>query len=64
MLDMHIRPSEIMGINDTYTAFCFDEACAFIISEIQDGKKPVIKKETNENKKVTRPSEIYAKYNN
>lgn len=26
------RPSEIVGINDTYLAFCFDEACDYILS--------------------------------
>lgn len=26
------RPSEILGIEDNYLAFCFDEACDFILS--------------------------------
>lgn len=36
-------PSSLLGINDKYTAFCFDEACAYIISEIEDGKQPKFK---------------------
>lgn len=67
MLDMHTRPSELIEIEDAYTAFCFDEACAFILSEMQDGKEVVIKTgEDNEgNKKhYNKPSDIYKKYNN
>lgn len=34
------RPSEIIADLDTYTAFCFDEACSYILSCIQgNGKK-------------------------
>lgn len=34
------KPSDILGDLDTYTAFCFDEACLFIIQCFQgDGKK-------------------------
>ena len=35
-----IRPSEILGIVDTYTAYCLDEACAYITSKIQKGEEP------------------------
>lgn len=61
---MHIRPSEIMGIDDVYTAFCFDEACAFIISEIQDGKEPIIGPKNKDSKGTTlnKPSDLYNKY--
>ena len=31
------RPSNIIGIDDEYTSFCFDEACAYIMSKIDDG---------------------------
>lgn len=61
--DCHCRPSEMMGIEDTYTAFCFDEACAFIIQKIRDGEKPIIKVEGD--KLIYRkPSDLYRKYNN
>lgn len=35
-----VRPSEILGIIDVYTAYCLDEACAYIISKIQKGEEP------------------------
>lgn len=66
MLDMHIRPSEIMGITNTYLAFCFDEACAYIIKEMQDGKEPVFKIDNDIKKeagKKVKPSDIYSKFN-
>ena len=34
------RPSDIIGIEDDYTRYCFDEAVAYIISRIKDGAKP------------------------
>lgn len=64
MLDMHTRPSEMMGIEDTYTAFCFDEACAYILRELKDGKEPVIKNDLTSKKEVSKPSDLYSKYNN
>ena len=33
-------PSEIARIYDEYTAFCFDEACDYIISQLEQEKKP------------------------
>lgn len=41
------RPSSFLGITDAYTAYCFDEACAYITSRIKDGEEP------NFNKGVT-----------
>ena len=37
----HVRPSQILNLEDEYTAFCFDEACANIIAHLQDGDKPI-----------------------
>ena len=36
------RPSEIIGLTNNYEAFCFDEACVYIINEIskEDAKEP------------------------
>lgn len=34
-------PSNMMDIADPYTAYCFDEACAYIVSKIENGEKPV-----------------------
>lgn len=58
---MHTRPSELLDIQDAYTAFCFDEACAFIISKIKDGEEPIIKVGDKE-KTISKPSDIYKKY--
>ncbi len=60
------RPSEILGItNDPYLAFCFDEACEFILSmrttEIveENGKRYVAEKWIKEpnwiDKKIQKP---------
>ena len=66
----HSRPSKILGIDDEYTAYCLEEACAWIISKIDDDEKPNFDKKDKkkENKKVEKkrtrmlPSEIYKKY--
>lgn len=50
-----------MGIEDGYTAFCFDEACAFIVEQIKDGKKPIMRVEHN-NIVYSKPSDLYRKY--
>ncbi len=36
------QPSQIMGIEDSYTAFCFDEACMYISHELdkEQGRRP------------------------
>lgn len=34
------RPSTLLDIYDPYTAFCFDEACAYIIQKIEKGEEP------------------------
>lgn len=63
MLGMHSRPSEIMDIEDAYLAFCFDEACAFIIKKIMDGEEPIIRiNPDNGNKEYKLPSDLYKKY--
>lgn len=65
MLNMQTRPSELLDIDDAYTAFCFDEACAYILSELQDKKEPIIKKgkDSNNNAKhYSKPSDVYDKY--
>jgi hypothetical protein len=45
-----LRPSEILNIPDEYTAFCFDEACEYIITKLEDGKKPCFIEDEIENK--------------
>lgn len=34
------RPSEIIGLEGTYESFCFDEACVYITSKLQDEDSP------------------------
>ena len=57
------RPSAMMGIEDSYTAYCFDEACAFIQQKLKDGEKIVQKKEEIHTHYST-PSQLYQKYDN
>jgi len=68
MLGMSCRPSEILEIYDPYTAFCFDEACAYIVRQLEDGQEPILKREKLNN--VVKPqsykkaSELYSKFSN
>lgn len=62
MLDMHTKPSDILGIEDAYTAFCFDEACAYIIKRISDGEEPHIVNPEVAGKSYKKPSDLYAMY--
>ncbi|MCE9677209.1 MULTISPECIES: hypothetical protein [Paraclostridium] len=32
-------PSEIIGLDDDYVAFCFDEACMYILNEYEQGNE-------------------------
>ena len=65
-----IRPSKIAGIEDTYIAYCFDEACAYIQIRIDNEEKPVFNKIGDDEKSKKRikknqrmlPSEIYERY--
>ena len=49
-------PSEIMQIEDEYTAFCFNEACNYIVSQIKDGNEPQYEKKK---KKVRSMAEYF-----
>lgn len=35
---MHVRPSVLMGLTDSWAAWCVDEAIAVLTIELQDGK--------------------------
>jgi hypothetical protein len=39
------RPSSILSIEEEYTKYCFDEACAYIIAMMEKGETPVFVKE-------------------
>lgn len=45
-----------MGIDDEYTAFCFDEACEYIVKRILKGDEPQYEKRK---KKVTSMAEYF-----
>jgi hypothetical protein len=51
-----MRPSELLGIPDAYTAYCFDEACAVIAQKVKDGEEPI------EKTHYTSPSQLFRKY--
>lgn len=38
------RPSNIASIEDEYTAYCLDEACALITNKINNGEEPMFTK--------------------
>lgn len=51
------RPSELLDIEDAYTAYCLDEACALIVTKMQQGETPTFKKEYKSFR------DIYKQYN-
>lgn len=53
-----------MGIEDEYTAFCFDEACAFIVSKLRDDEEPIINlgEGSSSDKVYSKPSDFYKKF--
>lgn len=54
------RPSEVIGVFDTYDAYCFDEACAVIIAKMEDKKEPNFSNSSNvEQKSYSKASDLY-----
>jgi hypothetical protein len=51
-----IRPSLLLEIDDVYTAYCFDEACAYFVRQLEDDKEPKFRS------KHTSFRELYAGY--
>ena len=53
----NIRLSLMMEIEDSYTAYCFDEACHYILCQLEDKKEPTFR--------ATHTSfrDVYAGYN-
>ncbi len=45
-----------MDIDDAYTAYCFDEACNYIITRIEEGEEPIFKR------RVKSFKELYEQY--
>lgn len=50
------RPSSILHIEDEYTAYCMDEACTYIIRQLEAGETPVFEH------KVSSMREFYDQY--
>lgn len=50
------NPSEILGVNDEYTSFCFDEACNYIVMRFKNGDEPIYEKKK---KKVSSMAEYF-----
>lgn len=50
------RPSSLLGIVDPYTSFCLDEACAYIIQQLEAGEEPTFRR------KFTSFTDIYKPY--
>lgn len=46
------RPSEIIGVTNDYEAFCFDESCTYILSEMskEDAREPRFIDDEDKNK--------------
>ena len=44
----------MMGIEDSYTAFCFDEACAYFEGMVQKGESPRYKRKVKSMKEFYR----------
>ena len=39
------KPSELIDVQDSYTAYCFDEACLLIRKKLEAGETPIFKKQ-------------------
>lgn len=37
----NVRPSNLLNITDEYTAYCLDEACAYMIQKMEKGEEPI-----------------------
>ena len=45
------RPADMMGISDSYTAWCFDEAVLYLLAKIEEaGEIPDVWQEQKDNK--------------
>ena len=50
-----VRPSEIIGVSDDeYVAYCFDEACAYFLSELAEKKTPHFQDDEKSNPTLTK----------
>lgn len=52
-----VRPSVLLDIQDSYTSYCLDEACAYIMAKLDAGEELVFRT------KYTSFTELYNQYN-
>lgn len=52
-----VRPSTLLDITDSYTAYCFDEACAYIVGKLENNEQPQFRQKYKSFK------DLYAQYN-
>lgn len=55
----NLRPSEVLCISDSYTAFCFDEACDYIVNQLRDGKNIIWEHKGKTKTGTIMPSDFY-----
>lgn len=55
-------PSDIIGIEDNYTAFCFNEACAEIILRLQNEEKPIYREQEEEQEEYSNFTDFYKNF--
>lgn len=57
----NVKPSQLFPELDEYTAFCFDEAIAYIIAKIQNNEEPdfTIKDNSANVKHYKKASDLY-----
>lgn len=55
-------PSDIIGVEDNYTAFCFNEACAEIILRLQNEEKPIYREQEEEQKEYSNFTDFYKNF--
>lgn len=55
----HCRPSNLIDVTDPYEAYCFDEACVFILSKLRSGEEPMFE---TEQKHYTSFKALYKQY--
>lgn len=63
-LELNMRPSDLVEIEDSYTAYCFDEAVAYILRRLMNGDTILENSGSSEEmKKVySKPSDFYSKF--
>lgn len=56
-------PSSVVGIEDNYTAFCFNEACSYIRQRMDNGDEPIYQIDEEQNKmNYSCASEFFKQY--